>query len=485
MLRFHTAAPESVRIPSNRIIHCIDRIERSQVPLHSFLLLRGDRLITECYFSPCQKGDLHRMFSITKSLTGIAIGLLAEEGKLSVDDPIISYFPDKVPADVHPLIAKMTIRDLLMMRSCHDKTTYKFDMTKDWVESFFTTTPSHPAGTIFHYDTSAAHTLCALTERLSGMDMLDYLKVKLAPIGLSEESYLLKDPFGVSLGGSGLVATSEDLLRIGFFLLKKGCIDGRQLVDQNYLAQATSLLTPTFSTSGVPMGRRGYGYQIWHGQGENDFFCYGMGGQFVIVLPDYDLVCVTTADTQGMNGGNQVIFDALYEELLPYIDREACDITAEAEESFLQYLYSRTLYRPEGATFSPLTESIRGKTYRIDAPKYFEEITFTFEPDPNKNPSNGGVGHLHFLSNGVRQQIDFGLGTHVCGIFPKYGYHYAATGVWLEEETLLIRISLIDSLVGNALIQCHFCGDRLTVFLQKYAENALAEYTGHLIGYTE
>ena len=177
MLQFHTAAPESVRIPSNRIIHCIDRIERSQVPLHSFLLLRGDRLITECYFSPCQKGDLHRMFSITKSLTGIAIGLLAEEGKLSVDDPIISYFPDKVPADVHPLIAKMTIRDLLMMRSCHDKTTYKFDMTKDWVESFFTTTPSHPAGTIFHYDTSAAHTLCALTERLSGMDMLDYLNV--------------------------------------------------------------------------------------------------------------------------------------------------------------------------------------------------------------------------------------------------------------------------------------------------------------------
>ena len=158
MLQFHTAAPESVRIPSNRIIHCIDRIERSQVPLHSFLLLRGDRLITECYFSPCQKGDLHRMFSITKSLTGIAIGLLAEEGKLSVDDPIISYFPDKVPADVHPLIAKMTIRDLLMMRSCHDKTTYKFDMTKDWVESFFTTTPSHPAGTIFHL--CSPHPVC-------------------------------------------------------------------------------------------------------------------------------------------------------------------------------------------------------------------------------------------------------------------------------------------------------------------------------------
>lgn len=485
MLQFHTAAPESVRIPSNRIIHCIDRIERSQVPLHSFLLLRGDRLITECYFSPCQKGDLHRMFSITKSLTGIAIGLLAEEGKLSVDDPIISYFPDKVPADVHPLIAKMTIRDLLMMRSCHDKTTYKFDMTKDWVESFFTTTPSHPAGTIFHYDTSAAHTLCALTERLSGMDMLDYLKVKLAPIGLSEESYLLKDPFGVSLGGSGLVATSEDLLRIGFFLLKKGCIDGRQLIDQNYLAQATSLLTPTFSTSGVPMGRWGYGYQIWHGQGENDFFCYGMGGQFVIVLPDYDLVCVTTADTQGMNGGNQVIFDALYEELLPYIDREACDITAEAEAIFRQYLNSRTLFLPRGAMSSPITESIRGKIYRIHTPKYFEEITFTFEPDLSTKHSGRRVGHLRFLSNGAFHQIDFGLGTHVCGILPKYGYHYAATGVWLEEETLLIRISLIDSLVGNALIQCHFCGDRLTVFLQKYAENALAEYMGHLIGYTE
>ena len=485
MLQFLTSSPEKHSIPSHRIMKCIRRILNCQVPLHSFLLLRGESLLAECYFAPCQKNDLHRMFSITKSLTGIAIGLLAEEGKLSVDDRIIRHFPDKTPDDVHPLIAEMTIRDMLMMSSCHDKTTYYFDMTKDWVESFFTTAPSHPPGTVFHYDTSAAHTLCSLVERLSGMDMLDYLKKKLSPIGLSKESYLLKDPFGVSLGGSGLVATSEDLLRIGYFLLRKGSVEGRQLIDAEYLSTATSLLTPTYATGGVPMGRWGYGYQIWHGKGENDYFCYGMGGQFIIVLPDYDLVCVTTADTQGMKGGNQVIFDALYEELLPYIDTTPCKADPQVENAFRRFLDRQTLYVPKGAIYSPVMEHLPEKNYRIESPQAFDQLRFSFEPDKSAGTPGGGMGHLHFLQGGEEQQIDFGLGSHVCSILPGYGYRYAASGVWLEEATLLIRINLIDSLVGNALLQCHFHGDRLTVFLQKYAENALAEYTGHLIGYTE
>lgn len=162
--------------------------------MHSFLLMRHDTLIAEGYYAPYQKDTLHRMFSISKSFTSIAIGLLEAEGKLSLDDPIVSYFPDKIPANVHPWIAAMTIRDMLMMRTCHAATTYKVDMKSDWVESFFTVPPTHPAGKLFHYDTSSAHTLSALVERLSGMPMLDYLKEKLSVLEFSDESYMLTDP---------------------------------------------------------------------------------------------------------------------------------------------------------------------------------------------------------------------------------------------------------------------------------------------------
>jgi CubicO group peptidase (beta-lactamase class C family) len=78
------------------------------------------------------------MFSISKSFTSIAIGLLADEGRLSLEDPVIKYFPEKLPDkdSIHPWVAQMTIKDMLMMRTCHASTTYKLDMSSDWVASF-------------------------------------------------------------------------------------------------------------------------------------------------------------------------------------------------------------------------------------------------------------------------------------------------------------------------------------------------------------
>ena len=258
-MNFKKGSPESAGIPSGCLLHFLDRLQKKQVPMHSFLLMRHDTLIAEGYYAPYQKDTLHRMFSISKSFTSIAIGLLEAEGKLSLDDPIVSYFPDKIPANVHPWIAAMTIRDMLMMRTCHAATTYKVDMKSDWVESFFTVPPTHPAGKLFHYDTSSAHTLSALVERLSGMPMLDYLKEKLSVLEFSDESYMLTDPFGVSMGGSGLVALPSDLLKFGYLLSHDGNIDGTQLVSASYIKTATSHLSDTRITAPLPSEACGYG----------------------------------------------------------------------------------------------------------------------------------------------------------------------------------------------------------------------------------
>ena len=181
MLTFLKDSPENVGIKSTCITNCLERLDRQGIPMHSFLLLRHNKLVAEGYYAPYTPDKLHRMFSISKSFTSIAIGLLADEGKISLNDPIVQYFPEKLPENLHPWIAQMTIRDMLMMRTCHAATTYKFDMQKDWVESFFTVPPTHPSGKLFHYDTSSPHTLCALVEKLTGEDMLTYIKRSLLP----------------------------------------------------------------------------------------------------------------------------------------------------------------------------------------------------------------------------------------------------------------------------------------------------------------
>lgn len=477
MLTFEKAAPEAAGIPGSCIINLTKRLKKRQIPMHSLLLMRHDKLIFEGYYAPCKADTLHRMFSISKSLTSIAIGLLAEEGRLSLDDPIIKYFPEKLPEQVHPWIASMTIKDMLMMRSCHASTTYKIDMTTDWVKSYFITPPTHPAGTLFHYDTSAPHTLCALVEKMTGMAMLDYLKKKLAPLGLSEQSYMIKDPFGVSMGGSGLVALPRDLLKFGYFLAHRGNVCGQQLISASYIDMAVSKLSETCVTAPLPSEAQGYGMQFWRGE-KNNYVCYGMGGQFIIVIPDYDLICVTTADTQSVGGGNQQIYDALYEELLPYIEDFALPESRDASRLLAQTLSSLKI-EPVESTM-PLKDTstdihkINGKTFYVQTPNSgFESFTVQFDASCN-------VGSLSFIYHHKLYTVSFGIGHMQTGIFPIYDLQYAASGAWLSDGTFYIKAHIIDAYVGCVRFQLSFHDNSLTVFMSKKEESLFHEFDGHL-----
>ncbi len=498
MLTFEKTMPEEVGIPSGCILNFVNRLKRQEVPMHSFLLMRHDKLIAEGYYAPCKADTLHRMFSISKSFTSIAIGLLADEGKLSLDDPIVKYFPDKVPEDVHPWIAAMTIRDMLMMRTCHASTTYKLDMASDWVESFFTVPPTHPSGKFFHYDTSSAHTLCALAERLSGMPMLDYLRKKLAPLGLSDASYMITDPFGVSMGGSGLVATSMDLLKFGYFIFHKGEVDGQQLLSASYIETATSHLTDTLVTAPVRSEACGYGYQFWRNE-RGGYVCYGMGGQLIIFLPDYDMICVTTADTQGIGGGNQLIYDALYDEILPCISDAPLPLNTGSSLRYQDAMQGLRLAPLRGNTASPLMDALSDVRWQVVESKSenaagFSSMGIAFSED--KFVKNGfsdsrfhvyrfteskmDIGSLFFTLNGTDYSFDFGLGSFVTGKFPIYDMNYAASGVWLSEDTLYIKVHIIDAYVGSVHFEICFGEKDATVFMRKQFEGIFQEFQGHL-----
>lgn len=486
MLTFQRDIPEHTGIPSHCIENFIRRLQRQDVPMHSLLLYRRDRLIAEGYYAPYGPDTLHRMFSISKSFTSIAIGLLAEEGKLSLDDTIVSYFPDKLPETLHPWIASMTIRNMLMMRTCHASTTYKADMKKDWVESFFTVPPTHPAGKIFHYDTSAAHTLCALAERLSGMPMLDYLKMKLAPLGLSQESYMLTDPFGVSMGGSGLVATPMDLLKFAYLVAHQGVVEGRQLLSSAYLNEATSHLTDTLPTAPCRSEGCGYGYQFWRNE-KGGYVCYGMGGQLIIFLPDYDLICITTADTQGIGGGNQLIYDALYDEILPYVKDTPLPEDENSHAKLMSLLKDLQIAPLKGASSSPLQERLHGVTFHCSENALgFTDFTFTFSEDSLSAEVTAEehrqlpCGAIRFTLNGETHALSFGLGHLATGDFPVYRQRYAASGVWLSPDTLYLRFHIIDAYVGSVHFEICFGDTDATIFMKKQEESLFQEFNGHL-----
>lgn len=539
MLNFQKGIPENVGIPSQAILNLFNRLEGYHIPMHSILILKDEQLIVEGYYKPYDKTMLHRMFSISKSLTALAIAKLEETGFLQLDDPIIKYFPEYVPAHPHKWLQQMTIRHMLMMRTCHASTTYKINASTNWVESFFTTPPTHKPGTIFHYDTSASHTLCALVEKITKLPLLEYLKnTILRAIGFSEESYMLTDPFGVTLGGSGLMATSEDLLRFGYLIMHGGNINDTQLISSSFLHEALIYQTATAVTGPVLSESMGYGYHFWRGQ-HNSYICYGMGGQLIICLPQYNLLCVTTADTQGIGGGNQLIYNCIYEELLPYLcetnhinpcqnlvvaknrNRQAASIvtnkkcdqsievlsqqknykletdssphTYQILEQKLSSLHLETLSEIYPEISSIYSNKNIGSTIH-DILFYLEENANGFETMKLNLPWNNEVtegqdahsivsqGTLFLTRKGITLCLPFGFSTNQPFQLSSYDMFCAASGIWLDCNTFYIKIHLLDTAVGSIHIQLVFGDCDVTIFMRKNEETLFDEFSGHLYG---
>lgn len=280
------------------------------VNLHSALLATDREILAELYLEESGPDPLHRMFSVSKSLTALAIGCLAAEGKLSLDDPLLTFYPE-YRAEAAPWLKEMTIRQMLKMESCHSKTSYKYDFSKPWLESFFTIPPDHAPGTIFRYDTSASHTLAHLAERLAGQELLDYLRDKgLRERGFSEEAYFMKDPQGHPIGGSGLVARTRDIALIAQLLMQ----GGGGVFPEDFCREMTSWQSDTRAEMSIPEEGYGYGFQCWRHRAGWAF--YGMGGQIAAAVPEKNLLLVTTADLMKSKVYDQRLYDLFFELLV-------------------------------------------------------------------------------------------------------------------------------------------------------------------------
>jgi len=473
-MEFELVSPESQGIESERIIRFLKRLEEIDLPMHGMILMRHGKIVAETYYRPYNRNELHRMFSITKSMVSLAIGLLWEEGKLSLDDKIITYFPEKLPKEgVHPYIEQMTIRDMLRMATAHANTTYKQMKTDDWVSTFFCVPPTHLPGTVFSYDTSSTHTLAALVEKLSKKDLLSYLREKcLDEIGFSKEAYCIKDPMGVSMGGSGLMATPYDLLRVAYLISQKGNWQGKQLLPENYLSEATKKQIDTFAKGPTCEEMQGYGYQFWRTRNDG-IVCYGMGGQLVLLLPKKDMILVTTADTQSRQGGVQLIYDMFWQEIYETAKEESLYENPAALKK-LREMSLLELIVPAGTTDNSTMHRIDKVWFQMDEnDRGFDEILLRFSKEE---------GEFFYRSQEIERSISFGLGKNKIGILEPYGYRIAASGVWRTENSFLIRIHVLDECIGTVFIQFSFIDDTVTVFMKKYEENGLKEFDGFLSG---
>ena len=463
-------------IPAKAINSFLKEIEKSKVNMHGFIMLSHGSCIAEGYWKPFFKDSVHRMYSAGKSFTSLAIGLLQEEGKLTIEDPICQYFTDKLGECVHPWILETTIKDMLCMTTPHQTTTYK-RYQGDWVESFFRVTPTHKPGTIFSYDTSATHVLSALVERLSGMDLMSYLRVKaFDAIGVSKEALFLPDPAGVSQGGSGLMSTLRDLVSVAQLCMDDGVHQGKALLPKDYLQEAITFQVPTMQQPNLDE-QFGYGYQIW--KSRQDGFCfYGMGGQLALCFPKYGFILGTMADTIGNPNGLKDIYDAFYDNIYEYLQEKPDGVAPVIESDFeeLRERINQLALQPiVGAYTSSLVKLINHTSYQME-----------------DNDMNVGLvqvhlearsGTLEYEKQGVKYQIEFGLGEYKAQKFPKTSYDCITSAAWLQDNLLFLRCYVIEECYAHLDVSIRFLEDTITIGMKRTEEEFLLGYNGTVTGH--
>lgn len=466
--------PQEVGIEPENIINFIKELDEKSINMHSFLLLKDDTIVSEAYYAPYNRDTLHRMFSITKSFTSIAIGLLESEGKINLDDRIVTYFQDKIEdLKINSYMQDLTIRDMLTMSTVHTSTTYKKVSHNDYVKSFFEIEPSHYPGTAFFYDTSSSHTLAGLVKKITGKNILDYLKEKcLDDIGFSKESYVLSDPLGISLGGSGLMAKPIDVLRFAYLIMNMGQLNGISYLPQNYIKEATTIKKNTYAHGNIDAEKYGYGYQFFMTKYEG-FCLYGMGGQLALCFPKENMILVTTADTQDGNEKTQAIFDAFYKNIYEKLSKNISTNDAKSKDSYkeLEQLIA-SLRIQEKDMLSDYT-----KVNKLDNTKIvFDENDIQIKEIRFNIYNNHGDITMQFDKKCYT--ITFGINDLREGTFDIYNMKYLSKILIADDNTYIIRLHIIDESVCPLYIEVSYKGDNATIYMKNKDEVFFKEFNG-------
>ena len=289
---FPRTTPESQGISSRHIRNFLDELERGrELYTQGVMILRNGKVLCEAAYG---SQDLHAAkytFSACKSVVSLAIGLLVDDGALSVTDEVAPIFEDAGAASRRSRLKGLTVEDLLTMRSGILFTEAEALTETDWVRRFLGDSLKGESGTEFAYNSLNTYMLSAIVCRKTGKSLTDFLRERLFdPMGITDIHWETC-PKGIEKGGWGLYIRPEDLAKLGQLVMNGGLWDGKRLISQEYIDAAATAHAQVPET----VGDFNYGYQIWVGRHENTFLFNGMLGQNVLGFRDSGILILTHA----------------------------------------------------------------------------------------------------------------------------------------------------------------------------------------------
>jgi CubicO group peptidase (beta-lactamase class C family) len=458
------STPEAEGVSSAGILKFLDAVDQGKNELHSLVIVRHGKIISEGWWSPYGKELKHVMFSVSKSFTSMGIGLAIAENKIKLTDKVVSFFPHSLPDTLSAYMKEMTIHDLLIMSTgMNADPLFTARNSTDWPRAFLSSPVENRPGTVFKYNNMATFMLSAIVQKATGEKLVDYLKPRLFdPLGIKNFTWD-ETPEGYTFGAIGLRLQSDDMAKFGQMLLQKGKWNGRQIVPQSWVEEATSFkITSNDPSNKTPRDlndwEQGYGYQFWRCR-NNAYRADGLGGQFIIVMPDKDAVVVLTCSAANTQDELNLVWD----HLLPAMHDKplAADIKTSSALAKRTSLLTVPKTSPSGP--APLAKSISGKKIEfLQNEAGVKSLSLSIQDDDARiqiDPGNG-VNESNDITAGLDRWkfSQTGLNTLAGAPRPKQilPIKVASKYSWIDPATLELTLRFVEENIRNEVWVFHF-----------------------------
>ena len=350
---FRRTSPERCGISSKRIYEMLSALEENpRANIHNIIILSGNEVISECSAPGYDVNIRHLSHSMSKSLTGMAIGFLVSEKKLSLNTRVADIFPEYRYVDRR--FEEMTVHHLLSMSTGVPFSEAGSVTESEWTKAFFESRLSFTPGTNFAYNSMNSYILARIVVRISGMSLMKFLGERLfRPLEIQNVFWEI-GPEGIEKGGWGVHLSAESWAKIGVMMMSGGVFEGKRILPKSWVTSSTSMQMRAPDTT----GDFNYGYQIWVHRKTDEFLFNGMLGQNVWICPHNKIVVVVNCENNELFQKSAVI--EIIERYLggkissDVYDTKALSLLRKKEKEFFT---SRRYTNPK--------EAKRGLLYRI------------------------------------------------------------------------------------------------------------------------
>jgi hypothetical protein len=441
--------PAGVGLSGNAILNYIEKLQASGTEMHAIMIARHGKICAEGWWKPYSPGLIHGLQSLTKSYVSTAIGILVLEGHALLDEKIVDILPEYMPENKSENLKSLTIHDLLCMgagnKSMQDRT------SRNWLNDFFASDFPYTPGSHFYYSGVVTSVLGAVIRKKTSVGLMDYLKSHLFyKIGIEANRLKwIEHPNGMEYGGGGLFATTEDNLRLGQLYLNGGVWQGQHILSDAWIKAATSKQINN-DQNFLADKRMGYGYQMWMCQPSGVYRFVGAKGQFVIVVPNLDMV-IAINQMASEESLEQETLDITWQYLTEAQGSDSGDSRLAA------MMPSLSLPRAECGNIPQQDRFTKDQTFKFKrndvslfpgdyqilshkAPKSVEQISFSEKRGEiiAEIVCNNRSYNLRISLDGVDRLSML----HVADDLPEMVY---ASGVWTNEDTLKITLRFLET----------------------------------------